>query len=47
MPSITEIESLSIKCIYRLFIQNMKYYPSKNRFSLLVAIKEEYLSYMN
>ena len=28
--------------IYRLFLKNMKHYPSKNRFELLNTIQEEF-----
>ena len=41
MLSIKEVESMSAKALYRVLIKNMKYYPSKNRFPLLLSIKEE------
>lgn len=41
----TKVETfkkLSLTTIYRLFLKNMKYYPSKNRFELLTTIQEEF-----
>lgn len=41
----TKVETfkkLSLTMIYRLFLKNMKYYPSKNRFELLTTIQEEF-----
>jgi hypothetical protein len=35
-------KKLSLPLIYRLFLKNMKLYPSKNRFELLTAIQEEF-----
>jgi hypothetical protein len=35
-------KALSLQLIYRLFLKNMKYYPSKNRFELLTTIQEEF-----
>jgi len=32
-------KKLTALMIYRLFLKNMKFYPSKNRFELLVAIQ--------
>lgn len=32
-------KKLSLPLIYRLFLKNMKLYPSKNRFELLTAIQ--------
>lgn len=34
------LSKLSTKTIYRLLLKNMKYYPSKNRFGIMMAIKE-------
>jgi hypothetical protein len=39
----TKIEGfkkLTTLAIYRLFLKNMKFYPSKNRFDLLSTIQE-------
>lgn len=33
---------LTLTTIYRLFLKNMKSYPSKNRFELLTSIQEEF-----
>ena len=35
-------KKLSTLMIYRLFLKNMKNYPSKNRFELLAAIQDEF-----
>jgi hypothetical protein len=35
-------KKLALTAIYRLFLKNMKYYPSKNRFELLTSIQEEF-----
>ena len=35
-----ELAKLSVKTLYRLLIKNMKYYPSKKRFSLYLETKE-------
>jgi len=43
MPSIKEVETMSVLTLYRLLIKNMQFYPSKNRFQLLIAVKEEYI----
>ena len=37
-----DLTKLSTITLYRMLIKNMKYYPSKNRFNLLVATKEEF-----
>jgi hypothetical protein len=36
---IETFKALSTLMLYRLFLKNMKLYPSKNRFELLVAIQ--------
>ena len=30
----SELKKLSVLTIYRLFVKNSKYYPSKNRFNI-------------
>lgn len=40
--NINDIANLSAKTMYRLFMKNMIFYPSKNRFQILMAIKEEF-----
>ena len=35
-----ELAKLSLCTIYRMLVKNMKDYPSKNRFPILLAIKE-------
>lgn len=36
------LSSLSTLTLYRLLIKNMKFYPSKKRFELLLSIREEF-----
>ena len=35
-------QRLSMQMVYRLFLKNMKHYPSKNRFELLHTIQDEF-----
>eukprot|EP01017_Pseudomicrothorax_dubius_P045627 TRINITY_DN7910_c0_g1_i4.p1 TRINITY_DN7910_c0_g1~~TRINITY_DN7910_c0_g1_i4.p1 ORF type:complete len:112 (-),score=22.24 TRINITY_DN7910_c0_g1_i4:151-486(-) len=37
-----ELFKLSVRSLYRLLLKNMKYYPSKNRHEILIAVKEEF-----
>ena len=39
---IETFQKLSLQMIYRLFLKNMKLYPSRNRFELLTTIQEEF-----
>ncbi len=39
---IDEIKKLSVLTLYRLIIKNCKYYPSKNRFQIMLAAKEDF-----
>lgn len=36
----SELNKLSMLSLYRLLIKNIKYYPSKNRFNIEMAIRE-------
>ena len=36
----SELNKLSMLSLYRLLIKNIKYYPSKNRFNIELAIRE-------
>ena len=38
--SAEELAKLSTKTIYRLLLKNIKHYPSKNQFGIMLAIKE-------
>ena len=38
--SAEELAKLSTRTIYRLLLKNIKHYPSKNRFGIMLAIKE-------
>ncbi|EAS01473.1 complex 1 protein, LYR family protein (macronuclear) [Tetrahymena thermophila SB210] len=40
--SLADVANLTTKTIYRLLLKNMKYYPSKNRFQIMMAIREEF-----
>ncbi|CAK78492.1 unnamed protein product (macronuclear) [Paramecium tetraurelia] len=40
--SIQEIQAMSLLTLYRMLIKNVQYYPSKNRFKIMLAIKESY-----
>ena len=35
-------QRLSMQMVYRLFLKNMKHYPSKNRLELLHTIQDEF-----
>ena len=35
-----QLVGLSTKTLYRLLLKNIKFYPSKNRFNIMLAIKE-------
>lgn len=37
-----EIFKLSTLTIYRMLIKNFKFYPSKNRFQIMLAMKEDF-----
>ena len=37
-----EILKLSTLTIYRMLIKNFQFYPSKNRFQIMLAIKEDF-----
>jgi hypothetical protein len=39
--NLAEIEKLSVRSMYRILIKNMPFYPSKNKYPLLLAVKEE------
>jgi len=36
------LAKLSTLTLYRLLLKNVKHYPSKNRFGIMMAIKEEF-----
>lgn len=38
--SAEELAKLSTRTIYRLLLKNIKHYPSKNQFGIMLAIKE-------
>ena len=40
IPNHLEILKMPVLILYRNIIKNMRYYPSKNRFNLLLASKE-------
>ncbi|KAL4461041.1 hypothetical protein ABPG74_016513 [Tetrahymena malaccensis] len=40
--SLAEVANLTTKTMYRLLLKNMKYYPSKNRFQIMMAVREEF-----
>ncbi|CAD8082650.1 unnamed protein product [Paramecium primaurelia] len=40
--TIQEIQAMSILTLYRMLIKNVQYYPSKNRFKIMLAIKESF-----
>ncbi|CAD8161800.1 unnamed protein product [Paramecium octaurelia] len=40
--SIQEIQAMSLLTLYRMLIKNVQYYPSKNRFKIMLAIKESF-----
>jgi len=42
ISNLSEVNNLTVKAMYRLFLKNMRYYPSKNRFEVLLAVKEEF-----
>lgn len=37
-----EIVKLPIKTLYRMLLKNFEFYPSKNRFGIYLAMKEEF-----
>ena len=39
---VAELEKLSMKTIYRMLLKNLKLYPSINRYSIMVAVQDEY-----
>ncbi|KAL4506966.1 hypothetical protein ABPG72_001387 [Tetrahymena utriculariae] len=40
--SLADVANLTTKTMYRLLLKNMKYYPSKNRFQIMMAVREEF-----
>lgn len=38
--SVEELSKLSTRTIYRLLLKNINHYPSKNKFGIMLAIKE-------
>ncbi|CAD8094944.1 unnamed protein product [Paramecium sonneborni] len=40
--SIQEIQAMSKLTLYRMLIKNVQYYPSKNKFKIMLAIKESF-----
>jgi len=45
--SAEELAKLSTRTIYRLLLKNIKHYPSKNQFGIMLAIKEEFRDHRN
>ena len=41
------IQRMSVLALYRTLLKNMKFYPSKNRFQILLATKEEFRDNLN
>ena len=37
-----EIQKLGMKTVYRLMIKDFRFYPSKNKFQIMMAMKEEF-----
>lgn len=37
-----EIVKLSVKSLYRILLKNFQYYPSKNKFNIYLAMKDEF-----
>lgn len=37
-----KLASLPVRTVYRQLLKKMKYYPSKNRFGIMLAVKEEF-----
>jgi hypothetical protein len=42
MHALEEIEKMSARTLYRELFKNMRFYPSKNRFNILLALREEF-----
>lgn len=47
MHALEEIEKMTARTLYRELFKNMKFYPSKNRFNILLALREEFRDHAN
>lgn len=41
------LSKLSTLTLYRLLVKNLRFYPSKNRFQVLLAVKEEFRDHVD
>lgn len=42
LPTQAQVQKMTVLALYRNIIKHMKHYPSKKRFNLLLAAKEEF-----
>lgn len=47
MLSNEEIVKLTTKTLYRLLLKNCQYYPSKNKYGIELAMKDEFRRHKN
>lgn len=44
---VAELEKLGLITVYRMLLKNLKHYPSVNRYSIMVAVQDEFRENVN